>query len=174
MVSYNASCLRRSCPTFHSPSWPRLFPNWPVLHHHLRVRNAKRFRQNRKRCRDPQRGWPHRPSIAGAKFPTILSMSSLTRSSSWPNHVHGILTIPRSQATSIRGSIEDGHGVSRAPTTSAERFQLPTVGADTTVVRSYKQTVTYLARKHLNRPSLAICKATITSGSFGTARSSQS
>ena len=73
-----------------------------------------------------------------------------------PNHVHGILTIPRSQATSIRGSIEDGHGYPVPLQRPLERFQRPTVGAIPTIVRSYKQTVTYLARRHLNRPSLAI------------------
>src|SRR5258707_9919417 len=73
-----------------------------------------------------------------------------------PNHVHGILTIPRSHATSIHGSLEDGHGCPVPLQRPLERFQRPTVGAIPSVVRSYKQTVTYLARRHLNRPSLAI------------------
>jgi putative transposase len=71
-----------------------------------------------------------------------------------PNHAHGILTIRRSHATSIQGSIEDGHGC--PVPLQRERFQRPTVGAIPTIVRSYKQTVTYLARQHLTRPSLAI------------------
>jgi hypothetical protein len=39
---------------------------------------------------------------------------------------------------------------------SLERFQRPTVGAIPTIIRSYKQSVTYLARQRLTRPSLAI------------------
>ena len=73
-----------------------------------------------------------------------------------PNHVHGILTIPRSHADQNRGSIEDGHGCPVPLQRSLERFQRPTIGAIPTIVRSYKQTVTYLARQHLTRPSLAI------------------
>jgi putative transposase len=73
-----------------------------------------------------------------------------------PNHLHGILTIRRSHATSIRGSIEDGHGCPVPLQPSLERFQRPSVGAIPTIIRSYKQTVTYLARQRLTRPSLAI------------------
>jgi putative transposase len=73
-----------------------------------------------------------------------------------PNHVHGILTIPRSQGTPTARSIEDGHGCPVPLQRSPERFQRPTVGAIPTIIRSYKQTVTYLARQRLNRPSLAI------------------
>jgi len=68
-----------------------------------------------------------------------------------PNHVHGILTISRSRADQSRGSIEDGHGCPVPLQRSLERFQRPTVGAIPTIVRSYKQTVTYLARHRLTK-----------------------
>ena len=72
-----------------------------------------------------------------------------------PNHLHGILTIRRSHATHSRGSIEDGHGCP-VPLQTFERFQRPSVGAIPTIIRSYKQSVTYLARQRLTKPSLAI------------------
>jgi putative transposase len=70
-----------------------------------------------------------------------------------PNHLHGILTIRRSHATRSPGSIEDGHG---CPVPLPERFQRPSVGAIPTIIRSYKQSVTHLARQRLTRPPLAI------------------
>jgi len=73
-----------------------------------------------------------------------------------PNHVHGILTIRQSHATQSRGSIEDGHGCPVPLQPSLERFQRPSVGAIPTIIRSYKQSVTYLARRRLTKPSLAI------------------
>jgi putative transposase len=73
-----------------------------------------------------------------------------------PNHVHAILTIQRSHATERHGSIEDGHGCPVPLQPSIERFQRPSVGAIPTIIRSYKQSVTYLARQRLTRPSLAI------------------
>ena len=73
-----------------------------------------------------------------------------------PNHLHGILTIRRSDATRSRGSIEDGHGCPVPLQLSVERFQRPSVGAIPTIIRSYKQSVTYLARRRLTKPSLAI------------------
>ena len=72
-----------------------------------------------------------------------------------PNHLHGILTIRRSHATKSRGSIEDGHGCP-VPLQPFERFQRPSAGAIPTIIRSYKQSVTYLARQRLTKPSLAI------------------
>jgi REP-associated tyrosine transposase len=71
-----------------------------------------------------------------------------------PNHLHGILTIRRSDAIQGVGSIEDGHGCPVPLQPSFERFQRPSVGAIPTIIRSYKQSVTYLAR--LTRPSLTI------------------
>ena len=73
-----------------------------------------------------------------------------------PNHVHGILTIARSHATQTSGAIEDGHGCPVPLQRWPERFQRPSVGAIPTIIRSYKQSVTYLARQRLNRPSLTI------------------
>ena len=73
-----------------------------------------------------------------------------------PNHVHGILTIPRPHPDQHCGSIEEGHGCPVPLQRPLERFQRPTVGAIPTILRSYKQTVTYLARERLTRPSLAI------------------
>jgi len=71
-----------------------------------------------------------------------------------PNHLHGILTIRRPHATPSHGSIEDGHGC--PVPLQLERFQRPSVNAIPTIIRSYKQTVTYLARRRLTQPSLAI------------------
>jgi REP-associated tyrosine transposase len=63
-----------------------------------------------------------------------------------PNHIHGIL------------AINDGHGCpvplqDRHPT---ERFQHPTASSIPTIVRSYKGTVTYLARRYLRTASLQV------------------
>ena len=73
-----------------------------------------------------------------------------------PNHLHGILTIRRIHATQSRGSIEDGHGCPVPLQHSLERFQRPSVGAIPTIIRSYKQSVTFLARRRLTAPSLLI------------------
>jgi REP element-mobilizing transposase RayT len=73
-----------------------------------------------------------------------------------PNHLHGILTIRWSHATQSCRSIEDGHGCPVPLQPSLERFQRPSVGAIPTIIRSYKQSVTYLARQRLTKPSLAI------------------
>jgi putative transposase len=73
-----------------------------------------------------------------------------------PNHLHGILTIRRSYAIQSVGSIEDGHGCPVPLQPSLERFQRPSVAAIPTIIRSYKQSVTYLARQRLTRPSLAV------------------
>jgi REP element-mobilizing transposase RayT len=71
-----------------------------------------------------------------------------------PNHLHGILTIPR--AGRRHGSIEDGHGCPVPLQSSTERFQRPTIGSVPTIIRSYKGSVTYLARQLLRRPSLSV------------------
>ena len=84
-----------------------------------------------------------------------------------PNHVHGILTIPRTQATSIRGSIEDGHGCPVPLQRPLERFQRPTVGAIPTILRSYKQTVTYLALALEQTISSHLAKQLLREGSPG-------
>jgi putative transposase len=73
-----------------------------------------------------------------------------------PNHLHGILTIRRCHATQSPGSIEDGHGCPVPLQPSLEGFQRPSVGAIPTIIRSYKQSVTYLARQRFTRPSLPI------------------
>ena len=73
-----------------------------------------------------------------------------------PNHLHGILTIRRSHAIQSPRSMEDGHGCPVPLQPSLEHFQRPSVGAIPTIIRSYKQSVTYLARRRLTRPSLAI------------------
>jgi REP-associated tyrosine transposase len=73
-----------------------------------------------------------------------------------PNHLHGILTIRRSHAIQSPRSLEDGHGCPVPLQPSLERFQRPSVGAIPTIIRSYKQSVTYLARQRLTRPSLAV------------------
>ena len=58
-----------------------------------------------------------------------------------PNHVHGILTIKPDH-------VADGHGCP-VPLQPVERFQRPVAGSIPTVIRSYKQAVTYLTRKTL-------------------------
>jgi REP element-mobilizing transposase RayT len=73
-----------------------------------------------------------------------------------PNHVHGILTVPRPRAARRHASIEDGHGCPVPLQSSMERFQQPTAGSIPTIIRSYKGTVTYLGRQRLSRPSLSI------------------
>ena len=73
-----------------------------------------------------------------------------------PNHLHGILTIRRSQTTQSRGSIGDGHGCPVPLQPRLEHFQRPSVGAIPTILRSYKQSVTHLARRRLTKPSLVI------------------
>ena len=73
-----------------------------------------------------------------------------------PNHLHGILTIRQARTIRSPRSIEDGHGCPVLLQPSLERFQRPSVGSIPTIVRSYKQSVTYLARRRLTRPSLAI------------------
>jgi putative transposase len=63
-----------------------------------------------------------------------------------PNHFHGIL------------AINDGHGcpVPLQDRHPAERFQRPTASCIPTIVRSYKGTVTYLARRYLRTASLQV------------------
>ena len=69
-----------------------------------------------------------------------------------PNHVHGILGFNDDPL-----EIEDGHGCPvPLPYRRRERFQRPTAGSLPTIVRSYKGSVSYLARQSLGRPALRI------------------
>jgi len=97
-------------------------------------------------------GRPHRRPIAGAKFPSILGM--LARSIRHPaKPCAGIPTIPRPSNLDWRIDRRTGTELSVPLQRRLERFQRPTVGAIPQSSRSYKQTVTYLARERLARPS---------------------
>ena len=66
-----------------------------------------------------------------------------------PNHVHGILTIKPAQ-------IEDGHGCPVPLQHRAERFQGGALGSIPTIVRCYKGSVTFHARRALKRANLHV------------------
>jgi putative transposase len=70
-----------------------------------------------------------------------------------PNHVHGIIILNEPTG---RGTISpQGRGtIYRAPTTTVERFQKPTVGSIPTIIRTYKAAVTRRAGVELNMTSI--------------------